>query len=333
MGDGGVGMGCDMGNTIIISLGAFVEGHQNLDVLLVPNEVVENYRSQSKEDVIFKQLIRQLEDQATVNDPLTRMSIQFNTLRSAGLFSDLGALLLELGRTTTTLRMGQAPADAVVNAGPAVYISTSGPNPIMVQVLQPRPGYVKGLSMRSSSSVNTTVAPAENSDYVQRLELQIAQQNEQIASPHSRYRLSEVLQQDHLYLPEEEGEQGEGQQYTPAPKQGALMLGAAHEHTSPFQILAVGGALARPSVSTRGGGRAGRGTAIHPRTKVGRTHVGSSSRAPIPDDNESETQAEAKAESSEDETGDDSGSGSNGGAGDDAPGPSSRKRTRIDSHA
>ncbi|THF98838.1 hypothetical protein TEA_001770 [Camellia sinensis var. sinensis] len=129
------------------------------------------------------QLARQLEDQATVNDPLTRMSIQSNTLRSAGLFRDLGALMLELGRTTMTLRMGQAPADAVVNAGPAVYISTSGPNPIMVQVLRPRPGYVKGLGMRPSSSVNTTVAPVENSDYVQRLELQIAQQNEQNLAP------------------------------------------------------------------------------------------------------------------------------------------------------
>ena len=35
--------------------------------------------------------------------------------------------------------------------------------------------------MRPSSSMKTTVAPAENNDYVQRLEMQIAQQNEQIA--------------------------------------------------------------------------------------------------------------------------------------------------------
>ncbi|KAL7255601.1 hypothetical protein ACSBR1_009691 [Camellia fascicularis] len=47
------------------------------------------------------------------------------------------------------------------------------PEELLVKVLQPRPGYVKGLSMRPSSFVNTTVAPAENSDYVQRLELQI----------------------------------------------------------------------------------------------------------------------------------------------------------------
>lgn len=45
----------------------------------------------------------------------------------------LGALLLELGRTILTLRMGQSPAESSVNAGPAVYISSTGPNPIMVQ--------------------------------------------------------------------------------------------------------------------------------------------------------------------------------------------------------
>ncbi|THG08616.1 hypothetical protein TEA_019336 [Camellia sinensis var. sinensis] len=54
------------------------------------------------------------------------------------------------------------------------------PEELLVKVLKPRPGYVKGLGMRPSFFVNTTVAPAENSDYVQRLEMQIAQQNEQI---------------------------------------------------------------------------------------------------------------------------------------------------------
>ncbi|XP_028070706.1 transcription factor SOX-12-like [Camellia sinensis] len=85
------------------------------------------------------------------------------------------------------------------------------------------------------------------------------------------------------------------------------------------------------SGSSSDGGRTGRGTAVHPRTKVGPTHVGSSSRAPIPNDDEFETETEAK--SSEDEIGDDSGSSSHGGAGDDALGPSSRKWTKTDSHA
>ena len=44
--------------------------------------------------------------------------------------------------------------------------------------------------MRPSSFMKTIVAPAENSDYVQRLELQIAQQNEQIA----RFEKSEKKQ-------------------------------------------------------------------------------------------------------------------------------------------
>ena len=44
--------------------------------------------------------------------------------------------------------------------------------------------------MRPSFLVNTTVAPAENRDHVQRLELQIAQQNKQIA----RFEKSEKKQ-------------------------------------------------------------------------------------------------------------------------------------------
>lgn len=88
----------------------------------------------------LSQLTRQLEDQANITDPLARTSIQSNAMRSGVLLQNLGALLLELGRTTMTLRMGQTPADAVVNAGPAVFISTSGPNPIMVQPLPFQPG-------------------------------------------------------------------------------------------------------------------------------------------------------------------------------------------------
>ncbi|XP_028052456.1 uncharacterized protein LOC114256954 [Camellia sinensis] len=96
----------------------------------------------------------------------------------------------------------------------------------------------------------------------------------------------------------------------------------------PFQIPTVGGVPARLSVPAGGDGE-GR---VFPRTKAGRTHVGSSSRAPVPDDDdeESEVEAEAEAESSSEETGDGSDSGSDDSA-DDAPGPSSRKRTRTDS--
>ncbi|KAF5934503.1 hypothetical protein HYC85_030674 [Camellia sinensis] len=94
-------------------------------------------------------------------------------------------------------------------------------------------------------------------------------------------------------------------------------------------IPGVGGASAGPSVLARGRDEEGR---VFPRTKAGRTHVGSSSRAPVPDDDddeEPEAEAEAESESSEEETGGGSSSGSDDDA-DDAPGPSSRKRTRTD---
>ncbi|PIA45619.1 hypothetical protein AQUCO_01600085v1 [Aquilegia coerulea] len=85
------------------------------------------------------ELARQLQDQANLTSPLMRNSIQTSAMRMGIALQNLGTLLLELGRTTMTLRMGQTPSDAVVNAGPAVFISTSGPNPIMS--LQPGAGF------------------------------------------------------------------------------------------------------------------------------------------------------------------------------------------------
>ncbi|XP_024028599.1 large proline-rich protein bag6-A [Morus notabilis] len=81
------------------------------------------------------QLARQLENQVNVTDSSTRTSIQASALRTGALFHNLGSFLLELGRTIMTLRLGQTPSEAVVNAGPAVFISPTGPNPIMVQPL------------------------------------------------------------------------------------------------------------------------------------------------------------------------------------------------------
>ncbi|KAK4388633.1 Ubiquitin-like domain-containing protein CIP73 [Sesamum angolense] len=87
------------------------------------------------------ELAGQLDRHASVADALERSRIQSNAIRSGALFQNLGALLLELGRAIMTLRMGQTPADALVNAGPSVFISSAGPNPIMVQVPLPfQPG-------------------------------------------------------------------------------------------------------------------------------------------------------------------------------------------------
>ncbi|KAF3957076.1 hypothetical protein CMV_017871 [Castanea mollissima] len=74
-----------------------------------------------------------LEQEGSSSDPTIRGQIQAESMQLGISMQHLGALLLELGRTALTLRMGQSPAESVVNAGPAVYISSSGPNPIMVQ--------------------------------------------------------------------------------------------------------------------------------------------------------------------------------------------------------
>ncbi|KAJ6406007.1 hypothetical protein OIU84_013883 [Salix udensis] len=74
-----------------------------------------------------------LEQDGSSTDPAVRGQIQTETMQVGLAMQHLGALFLELGRTILTLRMGQPPAEPSVNAGPAVYISPSGPNPIMVQ--------------------------------------------------------------------------------------------------------------------------------------------------------------------------------------------------------
>ncbi|XP_077248454.1 ubiquitin-like superfamily protein isoform X2 [Tasmannia lanceolata] len=74
-----------------------------------------------------------LERDGPTVDPVMRGQIQVEAMQVGVAMQHLGALLLELGRTILMLRMGQSPAESLVNAGPAVYISPSGPNPIMVQ--------------------------------------------------------------------------------------------------------------------------------------------------------------------------------------------------------
>ncbi|XP_027149385.1 ubiquitin-like domain-containing protein CIP73 isoform X1 [Coffea eugenioides] len=74
-----------------------------------------------------------LEQEAGSNDPTIRGQIQTESAQVGLAMQHIGALLLEIGRTMLTLRMGQSPAESSVNAGPAVYVSPSGPNPIMVQ--------------------------------------------------------------------------------------------------------------------------------------------------------------------------------------------------------
>ncbi|KAF2538189.1 hypothetical protein F2Q68_00019960 [Brassica cretica] len=74
-----------------------------------------------------------LEQDGSSPDPALRGQIQTEAVQVGLAMQHLGALLLELGRTLLTLRMGQSQELSYVNSGPAVYISPSGPNPIMVQ--------------------------------------------------------------------------------------------------------------------------------------------------------------------------------------------------------
>ncbi|MQL85032.1 hypothetical protein Taro_017543 [Colocasia esculenta] len=75
----------------------------------------------------------QLGRDGSFTDPAIRGQIQSQAMHVGVAMQHLGALLLELGRTILMLRMGQTPAESSVNAGPAVYISASGPSPMMVQ--------------------------------------------------------------------------------------------------------------------------------------------------------------------------------------------------------
>ncbi|KAE8701885.1 Ubiquitin-like superfamily protein, putative isoform 2 [Hibiscus syriacus] len=75
-----------------------------------------------------------LEQERDSSDPTVRGQIQTESVQAGLTMQHLGSLLLELGRTILTLRMGPSPAESSVNPGPAVYISPSGPNPVMVQI-------------------------------------------------------------------------------------------------------------------------------------------------------------------------------------------------------
>lgn len=94
-----------------------------------------------------------LEQEGSSSDPTIRGQIQTESMQLGLAMQHLGALLLELGRTILTLRMGQSPAEYVLNAGPAVYISPSGPNPIMVQPFPLQTSSLFGGSVPQSNPV------------------------------------------------------------------------------------------------------------------------------------------------------------------------------------
>ncbi|XP_039137860.1 ubiquitin-like domain-containing protein CIP73 isoform X3 [Dioscorea cayenensis subsp. rotundata] len=78
-------------------------------------------------------LAERLEREWSSSDLGVRSQIQNEAGHLGVAVQHVGAMLLELGRAMMMLRMGQSPAESFVNAGPAVFISPTGPNPIMVQ--------------------------------------------------------------------------------------------------------------------------------------------------------------------------------------------------------
>ncbi|KAM0857540.1 hypothetical protein ACQ4PT_048395 [Festuca glaucescens] len=78
-------------------------------------------------------LAQHIQRDAATADASIRSQIQNESAQLGVAMQHLGAMLLELGRTMMMLRMGASSANAFVNAGSAVYINPTGPNPIMVQ--------------------------------------------------------------------------------------------------------------------------------------------------------------------------------------------------------
>ncbi|XP_021741862.1 uncharacterized protein LOC110708067 isoform X2 [Chenopodium quinoa] len=120
------------------------------------------------------QLGRQLENQENMTDPGARVTAQSGALRNGILLQNLGAYFLELGRTVTTLRLGRSPSEAVVNAGPAVFVSSSGPNPLMVQPLPFQPGASFGTPVSGTSQSGSGLINGVSTGFVpRRIDIQI----------------------------------------------------------------------------------------------------------------------------------------------------------------
>lgn len=76
----------------------------------------------------FLELERDLRQSLNVGDPRVRQGTQLNAQTTIGsMFNNLGAYFLELGHAMMGVQMGDNGSTAVVNAGPAVYITDSGP--------------------------------------------------------------------------------------------------------------------------------------------------------------------------------------------------------------
>ncbi|CAM8977684.1 unnamed protein product [Rhodiola kirilowii] len=121
--------------------------HRALSVVLRHTEqLLNNYVTAT-----ISRAAERLDQEADLTDPARRGQLQSESMRLGLVMQHLGALFLEIGRSTLLLRMGQSPGESYVNAGPSVYISANGPNPIMAQ---PFPMQTSPLFNSSSSQSN-----------------------------------------------------------------------------------------------------------------------------------------------------------------------------------
>ncbi|CAL9102684.1 unnamed protein product [Musa acuminata var. zebrina] len=118
----------------------------------------------------FSRMVERLRRETTSADPMIRSQIQSDAMHMGLVMQHLGAMLLELGRTTMMLRMGPSPDGSFVNSGPAVYISSTGPNPIMVQ---PFPPQMSPLFTASSPLVNGPSMPLAGGDPLRNINIHI----------------------------------------------------------------------------------------------------------------------------------------------------------------
>ncbi|CAA0815114.1 Ubiquitin-like superfamily protein [Striga hermonthica] len=102
----------------------------------------------------LSQAAGRLDQEGRSSDPAVRGQVHSETVQLGVAMQHLGALFLELGRTILNLRVGSS-GESFVSAGPAVYISPFGPNPIMVQ---PFPLQTTSLFNGSSGATQNQVA-------------------------------------------------------------------------------------------------------------------------------------------------------------------------------
>ncbi|XP_020703222.1 ubiquitin-like domain-containing protein CIP73 isoform X1 [Dendrobium catenatum] len=143
------------------------------------------------------------------DDQVLRGQTQFGAVQFGLAMQHLGALFLELGRASMSLRLGRRPRESSVETGGSVYISSTGPNQIMVEqfphqslhpfrVHRPRPVHyrqeefvpVVSASQISGSALRT--GPPSGSNTVPTLEGQATECRTQSDTGNDGMRLSDL---------------------------------------------------------------------------------------------------------------------------------------------